>query len=919
MSIEGTNYFTASSESLLIPRARTTTDPLMAIIIPVYKQPQYLKDAVVSAVRQSIREQTKIIIVNDGCPYRSTDWLGKYFQDAFPGEVYYLKKSNGGVSSARNYGVRFALAMWPSIQAIFPLDADNKLSPTTLEKLWQKLSTSRPEVGWIYQDLNHFGADDTLWCTGIPFSIYRLLHENFCDVGSLMRRDIFDRGVWFDEELKDGYEDWEFFVNASLHGFKGVHISGTGFLYRKQAYSRNENAKIQHAALYDYIRRKHLEKLQYNDLILLEHEEMPRFAFVTVDTGKVVYGTYFPGPEAAESNVSAFVDDIVAQATISQPATRYLPPITLLASERFLSFLTALHLLPGLLFTLQKLLRSNDYVSVNLDQSAANYLMEVGGTGVTGVTELFAVTTRKLIELATMRKHHSNGSIIGDQGLAAETLGLSVGASFFQTEHAHLLTNLYNVMLEELVAMHSQLGGTQGERQAISPRPATSDAATRSDQPTLVNAVAEVLDQISVGFHRTNRSAYVQQRPSIYTNEEFAVWQHVDQDFTTFPYYASTRRDTRRPLNIWFASPWIGLGGVDSCVLNLARGLSNRNCAYRIHLVLTHEANKFEAHSEWLSAFDTITFLPSSGHGKHKTLLDILSGADVVINTHSQACYELLPELKRRSQAKYISYLHVTDLDKHGNPCGYPIIAATQYANLIDHFLVISHQLRRFCFNIGVPEEKVLVLPNAPAMSPPSLEKALQKARKKGRRRYSPKRPIRILFSGRFDYQKGFDRLGRVALQLQEMGVPFEFQVIGKAVISGSEVTLTIPGAKFLPATVENDVLTQAYVEADVVLLPSRWEGVPLVILEAMSFGNIVIATNVGAISEVIEDGKTGLLLDATQPEDSLVSTMTETIAKIVADPHKYDELRQEACRSAMGASWAQSAASLANLIDTTN
>src|SRR4051812_2829391 len=85
-------------------RGAAPADPWVVVVVPAYKQAQYLKDAVLSAVRQSMRDRTRVVIVNDGCPYPATDWMGRYLRDAFPGEVYYLRKCNGGVSAARNHG-----------------------------------------------------------------------------------------------------------------------------------------------------------------------------------------------------------------------------------------------------------------------------------------------------------------------------------------------------------------------------------------------------------------------------------------------------------------------------------------------------------------------------------------------------------------------------------------------------------------------------------------------------------------------------------------------------------------------------------------------------------------------------------------------------------------------------------------------
>jgi glycosyltransferase involved in cell wall biosynthesis len=53
----------------------------------------------------------------------------------------------------------------------------------------------------------------------------------------------------------------------------------------------------------------------------------------------------------------------------------------------------------------------------------------------------------------------------------------------------------------------------------------------------------------------------------------------------------------------------------------------------------------------------------------------------------------------------------------------------------------------------------------------------------------------------------------------------------------------------------------------DLVLLPSRWEGLPVSILEAMALGKPVLATAVGGIPELVSSGETGLLIPEAQPE----------------------------------------------------
>jgi glycosyltransferase involved in cell wall biosynthesis len=70
------------------------------------------------------------------------------------------------------------------------------------------------------------------------------------------------------------------------------------------------------------------------------------------------------------------------------------------------------------------------------------------------------------------------------------------------------------------------------------------------------------------------------------------------------------------------------------------------------------------------------------------------------------------------------------------------------------------------------------------------------------------------------------------------------------------------------------------YGAADVFVLPSYTEGLPLVLIEAALARVAAIATNVGGIPEIIEDGKTGLLVAARRPPD-----LAAAIARLAADP----------------------------------
>ena len=65
----------------------------------------------------------------------------------------------------------------------------------------------------------------------------------------------------------------------------------------------------------------------------------------------------------------------------------------------------------------------------------------------------------------------------------------------------------------------------------------------------------------------------------------------------------------------------------------------------------------------------------------------------------------------------------------------------------------------------------------------------------------------------------------------------------------------------------KNDELPKWYAAADAFVLPSRNEGTPAVILEAMASGTPIIASKVGGIPEIISDGVNGLLFESEKSE----------------------------------------------------
>jgi glycosyltransferase involved in cell wall biosynthesis len=98
-------------------------------------------------------------------------------------------------------------------------------------------------------------------------------------------------------------------------------------------------------------------------------------------------------------------------------------------------------------------------------------------------------------------------------------------------------------------------------------------------------------------------------------------------------------------------------------------------------------------------------------------------------------------------------------------------------------------------------------------------------------------------------------------------------------------------------------------------VVPSRWEGAPLTILEAQRLGCVPVAAAVGAVGELIAHGRDGVLLDAAD-DWSVASALAAVVERLAADREALARLSAGAASRAAAASWARSIAPLAGHLE---
>lgn len=122
--------------------------------------------------------------------------------------------------------------------------------------------------------------------------------------------------------------------------------------------------------------------------------------------------------------------------------------------------------------------------------------------------------------------------------------------------------------------------------------------------------------------------------------------------------------------------------------------------------------------------------------------------------------------------------------------------------------------------------------------------------------------PLRLLFVGRFAFNKGLDLLIEVARRLEGEGRTndIRFELAGDGPLLASIKAEGVPRNVVLLGRVDDERLFELYGECDAFVLPTRFEGMPTVVLEAMARSRPIIVSDVGATAELV-DATNGYLL----------------------------------------------------------
>ena len=223
-------------------------------VITSFNQGSMILEAVRSLCGQTV-PPARILIVDDG----STDEASlKILHDMkadadISVPVTVLRQPNKGVSAARNTGIRNTQA-----PMVLVLDGDDRLQPAYIEQVGNLLRRS-PSMIAASSWMHTFGVLDAV-IRPSGGDIAAFLSHNCCPASHILRREAWEKSGGYDESMRSGFEDWDFFLSmleAVPGGQIGI-VEAPLIDYRTAPASSNVRSMSKRLELMRFLIEKHI-------------------------------------------------------------------------------------------------------------------------------------------------------------------------------------------------------------------------------------------------------------------------------------------------------------------------------------------------------------------------------------------------------------------------------------------------------------------------------------------------------------------------------------------------------------------------------------------------------------------------------------------------------------------------------------
>lgn len=319
-----------------------------------------------------------------------------------------------------------------------------------------------------------------------------------------------------------------------------------------------------------------------------------------------------------------------------------------------------------------------------------------------------------------------------------------------------------------------------------------------------------------------------------------------------------------------FLVPWLKRGGADLVTLNYIEALVNYSLGNDVVVISTTNTDspwekRLPASSRFIEFGKICSSLSAEEQGKLLTRLLLQMAPKVVHNINSDLGYRIF--MKYGRALRNISNLYVNsfckDVTEEGKSVGYPFMYLPDCFDFLKAVASDNQSFLDYLHETYAFDKQKMYVHYQP----------MQNSKRVQRENITPKTTLDILWAGRIDRQKRPDILIGIAGACQDL--PFKFHVYGDSLLDVDVYTRKLKKLKNVTYYGSFDGFHSLPAELyDLYLYTSQWDGLPNVLLEAISLGLPIIASNVGGVGELIIPDKTGYLIEPYDDVDAYVNCL---------------------------------------------
>ncbi|EMS85285.1 glycosyltransferase family A protein [Leptospira noguchii] len=256
-------------------------NPLVSIVIPCYNYGRYIHETIESILKQRYKNW-EVVIVDDGSNDEYTIEKLKELKKKYT----VIKIDRSGPAVARNIGIEAAKG-----EFILPLDADDMIhSDYLLEAV--SVYEKNPSLGIVYCEAEFFGSIKGKW--NLPeYSFPEILLDNCIFVSAVFRKSDWKDVGGFNENMKDEWEDYDFWLSLIEKAREVYRIPRVMFYYRRGHVSRSSRSMETYLPLYLQLfknhRRLYIENAEVLFMRHLKARELEE-QFLILTKNPIIYG-----------------------------------------------------------------------------------------------------------------------------------------------------------------------------------------------------------------------------------------------------------------------------------------------------------------------------------------------------------------------------------------------------------------------------------------------------------------------------------------------------------------------------------------------------------------------------------------------------------------------------------------------------